>query len=202
MGDIFKKNRNSPVSRIAIQPSRIVLMPTSGKKRASDSTVAKWATVLLSVVFLLAGAWFLYQCFSGGAFFSGTGSTYTGEITHARDATAHPYSADQWLFLPLGLLPFGLFAALLVGRKRSAIAPLIGFFALETLISVAILVTEIVWAAGGRPYSNYLPHIYHATYVTPIAIAAIYTLVSAAVTGFIALGPKLLSRRTKRRPRV
>jgi hypothetical protein len=142
---------------------------------------------IFGVIVLFVGAWFLFEGFDGMAFFAGTGGTYTQEITSAHDATAHPYSADQWLYLPLGLLPFGFSAAGLIGRRlRSSLMPSLIFCALEAALCLVILVLEIAWAMSAAPFSNYLPSTYGSGYGATIAMAAFAFLVSSLLAALCA----------------
>jgi hypothetical protein len=176
---------------------------TRSKSRTRRSPGAVLGTIVGALVALGVAAFLLYLAFSGGPLFGGSTNRASG-ISFDKIAVANsgriPYSADQWVLL----MPATFALAIALGLVLSLVRPgsrLGG--ALSTIVpavivleSLGVLVFEIVWAATGHSFSNYISKFdnYPRSYVFPIGISAIIGILAAAA--FVVF--RRLSRRSPR----
>lgn len=105
----------------------------------------------------------------------------------AMRANGAPYSAEQFTFFPVAVLPFaGAAVFLTIGRASWTFALWVyasaGAFLITALVA---LVINVRWAAEGHPYSNYLRGYERVSYAEPIIFMSIFCLVSAAAIALV-----------------
>lgn len=166
--------------------------PTRGGQTAAPSPASRAVGFGIAAILLALAVCAAYLGAAGYSFDMFSRSAAVGTATNkafdaVRAAGRTPYSAEQFVFIPIAVLLAGGGLTLLLSAFPRVPGTLLRRFAaavagVATLSCAAVIVLEIAWAATGHPYSDYQLSRYGHTFAFPISLSAVLLALSAAAS--------------------